>query len=254
MSLSYDTNERSNTRLLCQIEFSKPYVIIIKSFDQKLQIVDFVRCAPPPKQLTDVWWWHLVEQAVGETSMTMEEVIATDPAKWRGWEKRLQKALRRTEYSEHYPHLPLLVFSLARLVTSKPCSQRPVNLHLLVVSYHSPVLQPCCSNLWRLPHALIPFLNSFISTRSSTLFRSIFFRYGCSTSGHSGAGPRYPPSIYTADQQKSLFDKAVKQADYEYTQAQCEGTARLNVIATRPPVSTPTPQAPAMREDDDYIA
>lgn len=61
-------------------------------------------------------------------------------------------------------------------------------------------------------------------------------------------------SFYTTDQQKSLFDKAMKQADYEYAQAQCEGTARLNVIATRPPVSTPTPQAPAMREDDDYIA
>lgn len=59
-------------------------------------------------------------------------------------------------------------------------------------------------------------------------------------------------SIYTADQQKTLFDKTVKQADYEYAQAKLEVTAHLNVLATRPALSIPTPPAPAMREDDDY--
>lgn len=58
------------------------------------------------------------------------------------------------------------------------------------------------------------------------------------------------PSIYTVEQQKTLFDITIKQADYEYAQAQLEGTARLNLLMNRPaPVSTP---APAMTEDDDF--
>lgn len=61
-----------------------------------------------------------------------------------------------------------------------------------------------------------------------------------------------PFSIYTADQQETLFDKAVKQADYEYVQAQLENTAPLNILATRPALSFPTPPATAIREDDDY--
>lgn len=60
-----------------------------------------------------------------------------------------------------------------------------------------------------------------------------------------------PFSIYTADQQETLFDKAVKQANYEYAQAQLENTARLNFLVTRPALSFPTPPATALREDDD---
>lgn len=60
--------------------------------------------------------------------------------------------------------------------------------------------------------------------------------------------------IYIADQQKTLFDKAAKQAEYiTMPQAQREGTARLDVlglVATRQALPTPTPQAPALREYD----
>ena len=48
----------------------------IKFFDQKLQIFDLDRCAP-----TMHGKYTLVEQALGGILMTMEEVIATDPAK-----------------------------------------------------------------------------------------------------------------------------------------------------------------------------
>ena len=61
-----------------------------------------------------------------------------------------------------------------------------------------------------------------------------------------------PFSIYTADQQETLSDKAVNQADYEYVQAQLENTARLTFLATRLALSISTPPANAIREDDDY--
>lgn len=59
-----------------------------------------------------------------------------------------------------------------------------------------------------------------------------------------------PFSIYTADQQETLFDKALKQADYEYAQAQLENTARLKFLVTRPALSFPTPPSTAISEDD----
>lgn len=51
-----------------------------------------------------------------------------------------------------------------------------------------------------------------------------------------------PFSIYTADQQETLFEKAVKQANYDYFQANLESTARLTFLAIRLALSTSPPQ------------
>ena len=58
--------------------------------------------------------------------------------------------------------------------------------------------------------------------------------------------PGTPASIYTPAQQKFLFDIALKQADYEFAQAQLKGTVCLNVLTSRPAPGR-TPPSPTMR-------
>lgn len=143
---------------------------------------------------------------------------------------------------QHHPH-PFLQASLSPELPSKLCCYTKTGDSSPLFSTYSPALQS------QLHYACLIRRNLFCPRRPpSPPQLGIIFWHGCSKPSAAAPGPRH--SRFYLHSRRCLT-LPFKKADYDLTQAQLEGTARLNVLINRPAL-IPSAPAQAIREDDDF--